>query len=254
MTALRSYLYLILQVLITPLCFFAMALSLPFGHRALYALVKGWTGIMIFLARALCGIDYHVVGAENIPNRPTIVLSKHQSAWETFFFLQLFPPQVWLLKRELLRIPFFGWGLAMLKPIAIDRDLRYSALKQLVNEGANRLKQGLWVIVFPEGTRTRPGESVAYAPGGALLATRSNTPVLPVALNSGAFWGKDGALKRAGRITVSIGPVLDPQGSKPEQLNERAKNWIETEMKRLDAIAAEQLLDKGPRLSSHEAG
>jgi 1-acyl-sn-glycerol-3-phosphate acyltransferase len=252
---LRSTLFLAAQIIITPLCFFAMLLSMPFGHRPLYALIKAWTGTVIFLARVLCGIEYRVWGRENIPDEPTIVLSKHQSAWETFFFLHLFPTQVWLLKRELLRVPFFGWGLAMLKPIAIDRSARFSALKQLVSEGRDRLAKGLWIIIFPEGTRTRPGESTAYAPGGALLAAQAKAKVLPVALNSGEFWSKDGFLKRPGVITVSIGPAIDSRGMKPEQLNEKVRDWIENEMNRLAAGAA----DRGTstafhRSSGHEAG
>ena len=161
------------------------------------------------------------------------MLAKHQSSWETFFFLQLFPPQVWLLKRELFRIPFFGWGLAMLRPIAIDRADKLSALRQLVQQGRERLARGLWIVIFPEGTRTRPGEVLPYARGGALLAVKTNTPVLPIAVNSGYFWPRDTFLKRAGTITVSIGKPIDPKGMKPEELNQHVQNWIESEMQRL---------------------
>jgi len=231
----RSLVFLALQIVITPLFFIAMLLSMPFGYRPLYALVKGWTGTVVHLARALCGIDYRIVGREHIPDKPVIVLSKHQSAWETFFFLHLFPAQVWLLKRELLRIPFFGWGLAMLKPIAIDRSARFAALKQVVNEGRDRLARGLWIVVFPEGTRVRPGENRPYRVGGAWLAIQTGTQVLPVALNSGEFWGKDSFLKRPGTITVSIGPSLDPNGLGADELNEKVKTWIESEMMRLGA-------------------
>ena len=230
---LRSTLLFLIQFFAAPVICIIMMICLPFGFPVLYRLVKLWTQIAIFSARVVCGIEYRVIGREHIPSTPTIVLAKHQSSWETFFFLQLFPPQVWLLKRELFRIPFFGWGLAMLRPIAIDRADKLSALRQLVQQGRERLNNGLWIIIFPEGTRTRPGEVLPYARGGALLATKTNTPVLPIALNSGNFWPRDTFLKRAGTITVSIGKPIDPQGFKPEELNQHVQSWIESEMQRL---------------------
>ena len=230
---LRSALLLLIQSFAATVICIIMTICLPFGFSVLYRLVKLWTRIAIVSARVVCGIDYRVIGREHIPLTPTIVLAKHQSSWETFFFLQLFPPQVWLLKRELFRIPFFGWGLAMLRPIAIDRADKLSALRQLVQQGRERLSRGLWIVIFPEGTRAKPGESLPYARGGALLATKTNTPVLPIALNSGNFWPRDTFLKRAGTITVSIGQPIDPKGFKPEELNQHVQSWIESEMLRL---------------------
>lgn len=229
----RSALLFLIQFIAAPIICIIMIICLPFGFSVLYRLVRFWTQIIIYAARVICGINYRIIGREHIPDSPTIVLAKHQSSWETFFFLQLFPPQVWLLKRELFRIPFFGWGLAMLRPIAIDRADKLSALRQLVQQGRERLAHGLWIVIFPEGTRTRPGESLPFARGGALLATKTNTPVLPIALNSGNFWPKDSFLKRAGTITVSIGKPIDPSGFKPEELNAHVQDWIETEMLRL---------------------
>lgn len=230
---LRSTLLFLIQFFASPVICILMIICLPFGFPVLYRLVRLWTRIAIASARVVCGIEYRVIGREHIPTTPTIVLAKHQSSWETFFFLQLLPPQVWLLKRELFRIPFFGWGLAMLRPIAIDRADKLSALRQLVQQGRERLARGLWIVIFPEGTRTRPGEVLPYARGGALLATKTNTPVLPIAVNSGLFWPRDTFLKRAGTITVSIGKPIDPKGMKPEELNRQAQNWIESEMLRL---------------------
>ncbi len=230
---LRSTLLFLIQFFSAQVICILMILCLPFGFPVLYRLVRLWTRIAIASARVVCGIEYRVIGREHIPTTPTIVLAKHQSSWETFFFLQLLPPQVWLLKRELFRIPFFGWGLAMLRPIAIDRADKLSALRQLVQQGRERLARGLWIVIFPEGTRTRPGEVLPYARGGALLATKTNTPVLPIAVNSGLFWPRDTFLKRAGTITVSIGKPIDPKGMKPEELNQQVQNWIESEMQRL---------------------
>ena len=233
---LRSALLFLVQFIAAPVICIIMIICLPFGFPVLYRLVKLWTLIAISSARVICGIEYRVIGREHIPKTPTIVLAKHQSSWETFFFLQLFPPQVWLLKRELFRIPFFGWGLAMLRPIAIDRADKLSALRQLVQQGKDRLAQGLWIIVFPEGTRTRPGEVLPYARGGALLATKTNTPVLPIALNSGNLWPRDSFLRHAGTIVVSIGKPIDPRGFKPEELNQHVQSWIEGEMQRLASL------------------
>ena len=229
----RSALLFLVQFISAPIICITMLICLPLGFKVLYGCVRVYTRVAIFAARWICGINYRVIGRENIPSKPSIVLSKHQSTWETFFFLDLFPPQVWLLKRELFRIPFFGWGLAMLRPIAIDRAEKLSALRQLIQQGKQRLEQGLWIVIFPEGTRTRTGESPPYARGGALLATKTNTPVVPVALNSGLLWQRDSFLKRPGTVTVSIGKPIDPSGLRPEDLNAQIKTWIEAEMPRL---------------------
>jgi 1-acyl-sn-glycerol-3-phosphate acyltransferase len=153
-----------------------------------------------------------VIGAEHIPQIPGIVLSKHQSAWETLAFQEIFPPQVWVLKKELLLVPFFGWGLAMTSPIAIDRSSKKAALKQIVSQGKDRLKKGFWIVVFPEGTRIAPGKKGRYGIGGAWLATHTGAPVVPVAHNAGRFWGRNALIKLPGTITVSIGAPIDPTG------------------------------------------
>ncbi len=188
---------------------------------------------MLFLLRIICGIRYRVVGAENIPKTPSIVLSKHQSAWETLAFQKIFPPQVWVLKKELLRIPFFGWGLAMTSPIAIDRSSGKAALEQVVEQGRDRLNQGFWVVIFPEGTRIAPGKKGKYRIGGAWLATHTNFQVVPVAHNAGEFWGRNSFIKRPGTITVSIGAPIDPTGMEAGELNAKVEAWIEAEVKRI---------------------
>ena len=188
---------------------------------------------MLFLLRNLCGIRYQIIGAENIPKTPSIVLSKHQSAWETLAFQKIFPPQVWVLKKELLRIPFFGWGLAMTSPIAIDRSAKKKALEQIVEQGKDRLKQGFWIVIFPEGTRIPPGQRGKYRIGGAWLATHTNTRVVPVAHNAGELWGRNSFIKYPGTITVSIGEPIDPTGMEPGELNAQVEAWIEFEMLRI---------------------
>jgi 1-acyl-sn-glycerol-3-phosphate acyltransferase len=174
-----------------------------------------------------------VVGTENIPDQASIILSKHQSAWETLALQSIFPPQVWVLKRELLRLPFFGWALALSSPIAIDRGTARLALKQLLDQGKDRLAQGFWVVIFPEGTRVAPGTKGRYKVGGAWLATHTGALVVPVAHNAGEFWGRNAFLKYPGTITVSIGKPLDSTGRKADELNSQVEAWIENEMAHL---------------------
>jgi 1-acyl-sn-glycerol-3-phosphate acyltransferase len=233
MIVLRSLLFALVQAVTTPV-FGSIALCIFFLNPfTRYRIITIWSRIIIASARAICGIRYRILGAENIPDKPCIVMSKHQSAWETLAFHVIFPPQVTVVKKELLRVPFLGWGLAMLSPIAVDRGSGTRALKQLEEQGIERLKQGFWVIVFPEGTRTEPSKKVAYQPGGAWLATHSDATVLPVALNSGEFWGRKAFLKRPGTITVSIGKPINPAGMKAGELNARVETWIEQEMARI---------------------
>ena len=231
--ALRSALYLLLQIIITPPYALITLACYPLSPRNRYRVTSSWTFIMLFLLRHLCGIRYQILGAENIPKTPSIVLSKHQSAWETLAFQQIFPPQVWVLKKELLLIPFFGWGLAMTSPIAIDRKSGKKALEQIVEQGRERLKQGFWIVIFPEGTRIPPGKRGKYRIGGAWLATHTNVPVVPVAHNAGEFWGRNSFIKKPGTITVSIGKPIDPTGMEAGELNEKVETWIENEMLRI---------------------
>lgn len=229
----RSTLYSLLQIVITPLYAVIVFAAFPLSPLNRYRITSGWAHLMLFLLRVVCGIHYRVIGAEHIPQTPSIVLSKHQSAWETLAFQRIFPPQVWVLKKELLRVPFFGWGLAMTNPIAIDRSSGKAALKQIVEQGKDRLKQGFWIVIFPEGTRIAPGEKGKYRIGGAWLATHTAVPVIPVAHNAGEFWGKNAFIKLPGTITVSIGAPMDPAGMEPDDLNTSVETWIEAEMSRI---------------------
>jgi 1-acyl-sn-glycerol-3-phosphate acyltransferase len=237
LTVLRSTLYSLLQVIITPLYFLIILAAFPLPPIRRYRIISGWAHTMLFLLRLICGLRYQIIGAKHIPTAPSIILSKHQSAWETLAFQQIFPAQVWVLKKELLRVPFFGWGLALTSPIAIDRSSRKAALKQIVEQGKDRLRQGFSIVIFPEGTRIAPGKKGKYGIGGAWLATHTGAPVVPVAHNAGEFWGRNSFLKLPGTITVSIGEPIDPVGMEPGDLNSRVESWIEAEMIRIGGPA-----------------
>lgn len=233
MAVLRSTLYTLLQIIITPLYTLIVLASFPLNPISRFRIISGWAHIMLYLLRVICGIHYRVLGIENIPKKPSIVLSKHQSAWETLAFQQIFPPQVWVLKKELLRIPFFGWGLSMTSPIAINRGSARASLKQILKQGKDRLKKGLWIVIFPEGTRIVPGKKGKYGIGGAWLATHTSVSVVPVAHNAGEFWGKNSFIKKPGIITVSIGAPIDPTGMEASELNAKVEAWIELEVARI---------------------
>lgn len=199
--------------------------ALPFDRR--YAFTRSWAIVNLHWLELTCGVRYRVVGRENLPSGAVVVLSKHQSTWETLVFQELFPPLVWVMKRELLWVPFFGWGLAMGRPIAIDRGAGRRAMEQMLKQGKERLDDGLWVVTFPEGTRMRPGQRGRYRPGGALLAARAGVPVLPVAHNAGELWGKRQFLKHPGTITVAIGPPIETAGRDPADVLKETEHWIE---------------------------
>jgi len=230
---LRSTLFALFQAAVTLLFSLVALATFPLKPVARYRIVTTWSRLVVGAAESICGIRYRVLGAEQLPPPPYIVLSKHQSAWETLAFQQIFPPQVWVVKRELLWIPFFGWGLAMLSPIAIDRGAGPRALRHMLELARDRLAQGFCIVIFPEGTRVAPGARGEYHPGGAWLAARTATPVVPVAHNSGETWRRNAFLKYPGTITVSIGAPIETHGLAPGEINRRVEDWIESEMRHI---------------------
>lgn len=205
---------------------------LPFTQR--YRLSQLWSRFNIWWLRVTCRIDYQLSGVEHIPNQPVIVMAKHQSTWETVFLQQYLPPMAWVIKRELLWLPFFGWAMALLRPIAINRRAGASSVKQVIRQGVEHLRQGQWVLIFPEGTRVAPGARQRYGMGGAVLAVHSGCPVLPVALNAGEFWPRRGFIKRPGTVQVVFGPLLDSNGRSPQELTRQVEEWIENAMTRIN--------------------
>ena len=230
MDFLRSCLFLLFQWSATFVFAFVALLTFPFSRLTRYRIITTWSRLITRAATVICGVRYRVIGADNIPRDPCVILSKHQSAWETLAWQTVFPPQVWVMKRELLWIPFFGWGLAMLSPIAINRGSGSKALRQLAEQGRERLAAGFNIVIFPEGTRVAPGERAAYHPGGAWLAVKTGALALPVAHNAGECWRKNAFIKRPGLITVSIGKPIATQGLSAAALNQRIEEWIESEM------------------------
>lgn len=231
----RSLIFTLSQWLFTIVfCTFGL-FTFPLKPHTRYRILSQWARTMLCWLRVTCGLSFNVTGTENIPNTPSIVLCKHQSAWETLALQLIFPPQVWVMKRELLWIPFFGWCLALTSPIAINRAAGREALKQLVAQGKDRLAQKFFVVIFPEGTRTAPGKRGKYHIGGAWLATHTQTQVVPVAHNAGKFWPKNSILKRPGVIQIHIGKPIQSANLKPDELNQQVEDWIEAEMLTLNS-------------------
>jgi 1-acyl-sn-glycerol-3-phosphate acyltransferase len=231
---LRSLAYTLLQLAVTPIYSIVALLTFPFAPLTRYRIISSWSRLMVWAAEHICGVKYRVLGRENVPSEPCIVMSKHESAWETLAFQVVLPPQVWVVKRELLWIPFFGWGLAMLSPIAIDRKEGRRALRQMIEQGRSRLAQGFSIVIFPEGTRSVPGERGTYHAGGAWLATQTGAPILPVAHNAGDHWPRNSFLKYPGVVTISMGPPLRATREiKALDLMRRVEQWIEDEMQRI---------------------
>jgi len=229
----RSVVFEVVRAALTVVFAVFSLLTFPFPPLTRYRIITAWSHLVIGSASIICGVRYRVVGRENFPAEPGIILSKHQSAWETLAYQVFLPPQVWVLKRELLRVPFFGWGLAMMNPIAIDRGSATRSLRQTFEQGRDRLANGWWIVIFPEGTRIAPGRRGRYHLGGAWLACQTGVVAVPIAHNAGTLWGRNAFVKYPGTITVSIGPALTPQGKTAEQLNRIAEDWIETEVARL---------------------
>jgi 1-acyl-sn-glycerol-3-phosphate acyltransferase len=230
MIFLRSLLFFLGQAITAPIFTVLAFFALPINPVKRNQLISGWARSMIWWLKVTCNITHEIKGLENIPATPSIILSKHQSAWETLAFQAIFPAQSYVMKRSLLWIPIFGWGLACSSPIAINRAAGREALKQLVEKGKDRLSKGLWIVIFPEGTRILPGKKSKYHIGGAWLAAQTQAAIVPVAHNAGLFWPKNGFMKYPGVIKMHIGKPIVTAGRKADALNTQVETWIETEM------------------------
>ncbi|MYN13211.1 1-acyl-sn-glycerol-3-phosphate acyltransferase [Pusillimonas sp. TS35] len=235
MGILRAVLYQAFLIITVIPYAIACVLWAPLPLRWRYRLTAGWPRLALWGARFILGIRWRVKGWENLPDGPAIILSKHQSAWETLFFPAMMPREVcFVYKRELHLVPFFGWGLALLRMIPINRAKGRDAFEQVIRIGGDRIRAGRWPVLFPEGTRIAPGKTGRYKLGGALLATRTGTPVIPVAHNAGELWPRRAFLKKPGVVTISFGPLINPDGLTADEFNEKVKGWIEGEMRVLN--------------------
>jgi 1-acyl-sn-glycerol-3-phosphate acyltransferase len=233
----RSLIYTLLLFLTTLVFGFIVLVgaALPLSLEQRYAIPRAWGRSLLWMLKVICRLDYVIEGRENLPKEPFISLWKHSSSWETMAQMFVVPPAAWLLKREVTWIPVIGWAVSTYKPIAINRRAGHSAVNQVVKQGRERLAAGMGVIVYPEGTRVAAGQTRKYGISGALLATQTGAPIVPIAHNSGYFWPRRSLMKKAGTIRVMIGPPIDTRGLEPREINERAQRWIEGEIARIVA-------------------
>jgi 1-acyl-sn-glycerol-3-phosphate acyltransferase len=225
---LRSLIFYIgMATVLLPVSVIALLIyPLPYVWR--YRIVTQWTMFTLWWLELTCNLKFRVTGAEHIPAGPAIIMCKHQSAWETMVLQKIFPPHIWILKKELRLVPMFGWGIATLEPIFIDRKAVRQALKQILTEGAQRLAAGRWVLIFPEGTRVAPGAKQRYTVSGGMLAERTGVPIVPVAHNAGVYWPRNSIKKLPGTIDLVIGPVIEPQGKSAQEIMRLTEDWIES--------------------------
>lgn len=233
MLLIRSLLFYFGQIISTLLFAPIGIIIFPLSFKTRYYMMTRWAVFNLWWLKICCGVRYKIIGQENIPEQAGIVMCKHQSALETLALQLIFMPQVWILKRELLKIPIYGWGLASLQPIAIDRGSAIKAFRQIVEQGCLRLQQSLWVIIFPEGTRVAAGEKGKYLPGGGMLAEKSGANVTPIAHNAGYLWPRNSLIKKPGTVTFVIGPLIKSTGKNAKQITREVEDWIENTVENL---------------------
>lgn len=235
MLLLRSLIFQVYFFVSVSLFACAVFLSWPLSFGVRFALARTWARSMLWAGRVVCGLDYVIEGEENIPGEPSVIMIKHSTVFEAYAQLAVFPPQTWVIKRELTWIPIFGWGVAAMKPIAIDRRAGHTAVSQVIEQGRARLREGIWVTIFPEGTRVQRGTVRKYGVSGAALASDVGCPVLPVAHNAGDLWPRRSLIKRPGLIRFCIGPAISSTGRSPREINESVRLWIESKMDEISA-------------------
>jgi 1-acyl-sn-glycerol-3-phosphate acyltransferase len=240
MLILRSAVFTLIQFVSTVLYTFIVLACFWCSPRTRYMVTTGWTGFMVWLARVVCGIQFRVIGEENLPRGTQVMAcSKHSSTWETLQLNRLFAPASFIAKRELLFLPFFGWAFALASPITINRKAGAQAMNQMVSQGKDRAAGGFNIVIFPEGTRIAAGKRSKYKTGAARLAIGINEagtrmPIVPIAHNAGYLWPKKG-VKRPGTITLSILPPIDPAGWEMQSLTNEIERVIEAEVERIGA-------------------
>jgi 1-acyl-sn-glycerol-3-phosphate acyltransferase len=236
--------------------FFALLITIfawaPYPMR--FKLGHWWGISMLWAGRLLCGLRWQFEGLENIPDKPSVVLIKHSTVFETYAQLVVFPPHVWVLKRELLWIPIFGWGLAAMRSIAINRNAGHTAVTQVIEQGKSRLADGIWIVVFPEGTRMQPGKTRKYGISGAALAKAAGVQVVPVAHNAGDLWARRGIKRKPGLIRFVVGPPIDDSAQSAKETNQMAQDWVEKKMAEISpAFYSDELVGVGDNIQAENS-
>ena len=231
----RSLLFTVLLFVSPLLPCLLVVLSGALPYRFRMAIAVTWANLVLWMLKVICGLDYAVEGRENLPEKPGVLMIKHTSAWEVIAQFCIFDNQSWVIKRELMWAPFIGWALLFMRPIPVNRGAGHAAVEQVIKKGSQRMREGMGVMVFPEGTRMEPGQTRRYGMSGALLALEVDRPILPIAHNAGDFWLRRGLLKKPGTIRLVIGPPIEVTGKEPRALNLEIQTWIEGKMREISA-------------------
>ena len=244
MRLLRSILFFLGLFISTVLYAIPCVIVRVLPYKYCFAFVSSWCAFNVFWLRVTCGINYQVSGLENIPENPCVIMSNHQSTWETLTFPGIFPTLTWVIKKELLYIPLFGWGIASVQPIALNRKQGKKAIQQLISDGKEKLAMGRYVLIFPEGTRTPYEDQRPLKVGGFLLAKKSGVPILPVAHDSGRLWPRKKFTKRAGTVNIRIGKPISTDQYSPEKLRDQYSDWLQTTRSELKELVAQKRKSK----------
>jgi 1-acyl-sn-glycerol-3-phosphate acyltransferase len=226
----RCYIWTLWAAVSVSFAVVCLFLCAPFPYRVRLRVCRAWCDGILLTGRLICGIRLEVQGIENLPDKPSVLMIKHSALFETYTQATIFPLSVWVLKKEILKAPVFGWGVRLLEPIAIDRESGQSAVKQVIEQGAQRLSEGTWVTIFPEGTRMLPGTTRRYGISGAALAEKVGCPIVPVAHNAEDIWPRAFYPKRSGTVRMVVGPPIDPDGKSAKEINRELQEWIEGKM------------------------
>lgn len=230
------------------LVFAVFALLVFWAPQAfLWNIVVTYCRLVLWAGDFFCGMKVVVEGKENLPDEPSVIMIKHTTTLETYGHVPMFPRTAWVLKREIIWMPIFGWVIGLLfQPIAIRRSARRTAVRQVIAQGKEKLRKGVWVTVFPEGTRMPPGETRRYGVSGAALARNAGCKIVPVAHNAGDFWGRRSIVKRPGKVRFCIGPPIDAAGRDPKEINLIVQDWIESKMNEISEVYKKKAAERGP--------
>ena len=235
MKVIRSALFMVVMTFSTIVWVIPSLLARFFPYRICFSIISSWCLFNTLAAKYICGINYIIEGLENIPDQPCIIMSNHQSTWETLAFPSIFPTLAWVIKKELLYIPLFGWGIASTQPIALDRKQGKKALKQLIKDGREKLSRGRFILIFPEGTRIPYGETRPLKVGGFVLAKQSKADILPVAHDAGRLWPRKSFIKQPGTVHVKIGKPYATEGLSTDEISQKYAVWLEKTRKEIDS-------------------